>query len=271
LFKYLKNIKIPFMEKVDPETMVTHSSSHEKGFWVAVATHNGKIVISMQSVKLKMRMSVMSKQFAVDEEFLLVIAEEKSTKGFWQLNELRNKIREKLAKQYENFEVPISQVKRSKEKLSKDGFIEASTSQARNEKGSSIKTVELTLSGLFRVLEYVFVQEALTGDSLKNVLDRVAENQKEKLLLVFEKWGYFDSLGMQEKLVERMRSYFRFFPEGYHYTPEYRLLNRLTVAGAKEVTRKDLESISLKTFYELCFPFLPRLWLFAGGRDEVVE
>jgi hypothetical protein len=68
-----------------------------------------------------------------------------------------------------------------------------------------------------------------------------------------------------------MRSYFRFFPEGYHYTPEYRLLNRLTVAGAKEVTRKDLESISLKTFYELCFPFLPRLWLFAGGRDEVVE
>jgi hypothetical protein len=45
------------MEKVDPETMVTHSSSHEKGFWVAVATLNEKIVNSLQSVKLEMRMS----------------------------------------------------------------------------------------------------------------------------------------------------------------------------------------------------------------------
>jgi hypothetical protein len=63
----------------------------------------------------------MSKQFAVDEEFLLVIAEEKSTEGFWQLNELRNKITEKLAKQYGNFdfEVPMSQVKPSKESLAR--------------------------------------------------------------------------------------------------------------------------------------------------------
>lgn len=222
---------------------------------------------------------IVTKQFTIDNEFLLLLAEEKDSEGFCRLNVLCERIRERLANWSGKpiFEMSVSQVGRSREKLSKDGFIEVRASQTSKEEGHSIETVELTLWGLFRVLEYVFVQVALTGDALRETLDRIAENQAEKLPLVFKKWRYFDSQGMQEKMIERLRSYFRFFPEGYHYTPEYRFVNSLTVAGAKEVTRKDFESMRLKTFYDYVFLFYPeydflpkeemKLWNDALARD----
>lgn len=222
----------------------------------------------------------MGKQVIVDNEFLRVLAEEKSTGEFFHPNALHKRIKERLARRFgaPDFEVSMSQVGRSKEKLSKDGFIEVKTSRASNEEGKSIESVELTLWGLFRVLEYVFVQEVLAGDALMETLDRIAESQAEKLPLVFKKWRYFRSLGMQEKLVERLRSYFDFFPEGYHYMPEYHFVDRLIAAGAKDVTRKDFESMRLKAFYDYVFLFYPeydflleedmKLWNETLARDD---
>jgi hypothetical protein len=222
----------------------------------------------------------MTKQFAVDNDFLIILAEEKSDGEFFGPNTLYKRIKARRAGRFgkPDFEVSVSQVERSKEKLSKDGFIEVKISRASKEELYSVETVELTLWGLFRVLEYVFVQEALTGDTLRETLDRIAESQAKKLPLVFKKWRHFRSLGLQEKVVERLRSYFHFFPEGYHFTPEYCFMNSLIAAGAKEVTRNDFESMRLKTFYDYVLLFYPdwdflteeemKLWNDALARDD---
>ena len=189
----------------------------------------------------------MFKQY-VENEILLTVAKSQGV----TFDELQRKVRERTIKT--DFQVSILQIRRSKQSLITDGFIEEKPPQTKNKPSMD---VVLTLSGLFRVLEYVFVQKALTGDSLRKLLDRIAENQAEKLPLVFKKWRYFNSHGMQEKMIERLRSYFHFFPEGYHYTPQYRFLNRLTAAGAKEVTRNDFESMQLTTFYDYFFLINP--------------
>jgi hypothetical protein len=167
------------------------------------------------------------KQVIVDNEFLLVLAEEKSSEDSWHLNALCKRLRERLANRSgtPNFEVTMSQVGRSREKLSKDGFIEVKESQASREEGVSIETVELTLWGLFRVLEHIFVQETPTDEVLRETLDRIAESQTEKLPLIFKKWRYFSNLGMQEKVIGRLRSYFHFFPEGSSYHDSIKILS----------------------------------------------
>ena len=170
----------------------------------------------------------------VENEILLTVAKSQGV----TFDELQRKVRESANKT--DSQVSILKIKGSEQLLIKDGFIEEKPPQAKNEPSTE---AVLTLSGLFRVLEYVFVQKALTGDSLRETLDIIAENQAEKLPLVFKKWRYFNSHGMQEKMVARLRSYFHFFPEGYHYTPQYRFLNRLTAAGAKKVTGNDFESM----------------------------
>ena len=202
----------------------------------------------------------MTKQVTVDNEFLMVLAEEKSTGEFFHPNAFCKRIKERRTRRFEkpDFDALVSQVGRSKEKLSKDGFIEVKTSRAGKEEDHSIETVELTLWGLFRVLEYVFVQEALTGEALREKLERIADSQAEKLPLVFKKWRYFSSLGLQGIVTDRLRSYFHFFPAGYHFTPEYSFVKGLIAAGANEVRRKHFESMRLKTFYDYVFLFYPK-------------
>lgn len=201
----------------------------------------------------------MGKQVIVDNEFLRVLAEEKSTGEFFHPNALYKRIKERLARRFgaPDFEVSMSQVGRSIEKLSREGFIEVKTSRASKEEVRSVENVELTLWGLFRVLEHIFVQETPTDEVLRETLDRIAKSQTEKLPLILKKWRYFSNLGMQEKVIGRLRSYFHFFPEGYHYTPEYCFVNRLTAAGVKEVTRKEFECMRLETFYDYVFLFYP--------------
>jgi hypothetical protein len=184
----------------------------------------------------------------VENEILLTVAKSQGV----TFDELQRKVRESANKT--DFQVSILKIKRSEQSLIKDGFIEEKPPQTKNEPSTE---AVLTLSGLFRVLEYVFAQKALTGDSLRETLDIIAENQAEKLPLVFKKWLYFNSHGMQEKMIARLRSYFHFFPAGYHYISQYRFLNKLTAAGAKEVTRNDLESMQLTTFYDYFFLINP--------------
>ena len=173
-------------------------------------------------------------------------------------------------------QVSILQIKQFKHTLIMDGFIEEKPPQTKNNYSTEIN---LTLWGLFRVLEYVFVQEGLTGSSLKETLDKIAVNQAEKLPLVFKKWQYFDKQGMQEKMIDRLRCYFQFFPD--HYTPQNRFLNKLTAAGAKKVTKKDIEFMLFTAFYDWVFLFYPeydflpeetmKLWNAMLVRDDGIK
>jgi hypothetical protein len=190
------------------------------------------------------------KQFTIDNEFLLVLAEEKSSEDFWQLNEVHERTRERLVRAGNlGFKVLMSHVRRSKDKLCRDGFIEVKGSKTNPEEHS----VELTLWGLFRVLEGVF--EETLDDALRERLGKIACNQGGKLLpFVFNPYNINRELGQKV-----LRSYFEFYPKGYHYMPEYRFVESLTSAGFKEMTKKEVESMRLESFYDYVFLINPEI------------
>ena len=158
-------------------------------------------------------------------------------------DELQRRIKEKTPKA--DFQVSILQMKRFKKILVKYGFIEEKPTQTKNNPSTKI---ELTLFGLFRVLEGLCFQE-MADDTFSDELDNIAINQGGKLLpFMFN--PYFNNRIMGQKI---LRSYFEFYPEGHHYRPAFKFADSLVAIGLEKMTIQDIEAMMCENFYDFVF------------------
>jgi hypothetical protein len=193
------------------------------------------------------------KQILVEEEFLDVIAMEKS-KDSWQLNELRNLLMSRLAERFENpqFRVSLSQVRRSKDTLSEAGFIKFEDSLTGNR-----SVIELSRWGLLRELDSILQNEE--GDALTEEFDRLAAAQSKKLV-IFDRWSYIESQGLKSKVIELMRSFFTHYPKNYYRNSLSDIVKQMMDWGfrtsPKEIESSQIDSLCDHIF--LVYNFLPK-------------
>jgi hypothetical protein len=156
-------------------------------------------------------------------------------------------------------------LKRSLEGLCKDGFLVVKNSLEDNR-----STVDLTLWGLFRVLERVFEQQADEG--LTETLDKIAFAQAQKLV-IFKKWGFFEEQGMKMKAIELLGNYFRHQQSNFYCVPISSFINEQVGFGFKRLSPQEVEMAQLESFYNyvfLVYDFLPRdeQWYKLLAQDE---
>ena len=178
----------------------------------------------------------------VENEILLVVAESRGV----AFDELQREVRDRTLKA--DFQVSILQIKRLKKMLVKYGFIEEKPPQTKNNPSTEIN---LTLSGLFRVLESLSLQE-MADDSLCRHLDKIAINQGRKLLPFFNPY-----LNNREIGIKILRKYFNLNVKGYHQTPQQCFINELARFGFKEMKKAEFEEYLLESFYDFIFLINP--------------
>ncbi len=191
------------------------------------------------------------KQILVEQELLHIIA---INEGFWQLPALCNVIKSRLAERFDNprFTVPISQVRRAKDKLSTGGFI-----TSEDHPDGKRYMVRLSPWGLLCELETIFQDEE--GAALIEKIDRLVTPQS-LLLVLFKKWSYIDSQGLKPKAIELMSGFFRSYPKNYHHTPICCIVKRLERWGFQTSSRQ-IEEYQMGYFCDnllLVYDFLPK-------------
>ncbi len=176
-------------------------------------------------------------QHVVDEELLLIIAEETIGEGYWQLNQVHARLKQRFAETKPSFEVLASHILHSGQKVSREGFIEFRAHRANNE----APVIALTLLGLLRRLESLFSETAPDG-TIREHLDKLAINQGRKLL-PFMFSPYLNNPKMGQKVLS---SYFKLMPKSlYHKSIDFQ-----AAVGFERLNRWATEKMLRDSFYE---------------------
>ncbi|MGO8805240.1 MAG: hypothetical protein ACLQO7_01360 [Candidatus Bathyarchaeia archaeon] len=201
-----------------------------------------------------------------DDDLLLAVAGELNGCRFGDLANLRGRVASQSGKSAH--EKSVQEVKRLLKKLSKDGFIKVEASQA----GQEGQLIELTLWGLLRVLDSVFM-EKLTDYALKEKLDKIVSNQGKKLL-PFMFSPYFANKEIALKAIRRFLN----FNTGQYQRPKQELIDKLANFGFKKMSSEEMDKMMLESFADFFFLISPEnlakpkeemsLWDLALAKDE---
>ncbi len=176
-------------------------------------------------------------QHVVDEELLSFLAEETKGDGYWKLNQVHARLKQGFAETKLSFEVLALHIRRSEQKLSREGFIEILEPRTIHE-GS---VIALTLLGLLRHLESIF-SETASDETIQEHLDKLATKQGRKLLpFMFN--PYFNNRKMGQKVLS---SYFKLMPKGlYHRSIDFQ-----ATVGFERLNRWETEKMLKDRFYD---------------------
>jgi len=162
----------------------------------------------------------MKKRSLIEMEILFILAQEKGPKKYWHKSALYLKVCENLQKRSNIQKVEPGQrvpkvtlskdlVVRAVNALNNMGYVEIDRSMmngTRNLFGE--EPVKLTFWGLLRVLSCFLQQNPATSEALLKSLADIAKLHREEIPILFKKWEDFETQGMREKVIERMRKYF---------------------------------------------------------------
>ncbi len=208
----------------------------------------------------------MGNRLVNDDDLLLAVAGELNGCCLSDFERLRGRVASQSGKSAR--EISVQGVKRSLERLLKDGFIKVEASQV----GQEGQFIELTLWGLLRVLDGVFLEE-LADYALKDRIDKIVSNQGKKLLpIIFS--PYFAN---REIAVKTIRMFLN-FNTGQYQRSEQDLIDKLAGFGFKKMTKQEMEKMTLESFADFFFLISPEnlakpeeemsLWDRALAKDE---
>jgi DNA-binding HxlR family transcriptional regulator len=203
----------------------------------------------------------------VDEnDLLLTIAQEPQCRYLAELE--RFKVTAASQSKKSTYAISLQNIQQSLKKLSNEGFIKVVESRVNQDK----PFIELTLWGLLRVLDCVLSQE-LADDTLKEQLDKIVFNQGKKLL-PFMFYPYFTDREIAIEAIQRFLN----FNNGRYQSSEQCLIDKFASYGFNKMTKKEIETMTLESFYDFFFLIAPEdlsvsegrmnLWNKALAKDE---
>jgi hypothetical protein len=222
-----------------------------------------------------------SEQTEIAQEILSILAKEESSKKYWTKSSLYLKVCDNLQKRYNTQKVELGQ-RAPKVSLSKDtvvsavdalinsGFAEIDMSMMTGTSNRLDEPVKLTFLGLLKALSSFLQQNPDEKLALLESLAAVAKLHQKEIPILFKKWGDFETQGMQEKVVERIKKYFK----EDCFTKS--LVLGLRASSYSQEVKRTISVIALDEFLDFIF-FEPiahppekeaKLWLTLIAKDD---